>query len=146
MAPKGSGVGDYVGMFACTAGLGLDDVIHQFKEVRLVGTAKGGMMCLRVGSTAVLFFSDYGQQPSRFRHYARRDLLASLSDYVSPTNIHTSLGTTIRTSWLKPWLTAWQRRLLRRCGKATWVHHACFTRGPLDTDFSALFHAGPPGY
>ncbi len=33
VAPKGSGVGDYIGMFACTAGLGLDDVILKFKEV-----------------------------------------------------------------------------------------------------------------
>ena len=33
VAPKGSGVGDYVGMFACTAGLGLEALVHQFKEV-----------------------------------------------------------------------------------------------------------------
>lgn len=33
VAPKGSGVDDYVGMFACTAGLGLEDIIHKFKEV-----------------------------------------------------------------------------------------------------------------
>lgn len=42
MAPKGSGVGDYVGMFACTAGLGLEELVHQFKEVRKGGWIKGG--------------------------------------------------------------------------------------------------------
>jgi 5-methyltetrahydrofolate--homocysteine methyltransferase len=33
VAPKGSGVDDYVGMFACSAGFGLDEVIARFKEV-----------------------------------------------------------------------------------------------------------------
>lgn len=33
VAPKGSGVDDYLGMFACTAGHGLDEVIKQYKEV-----------------------------------------------------------------------------------------------------------------
>lgn len=32
VAPKNSGVPDYIGMFACTSGLGLDDVIHKYKE------------------------------------------------------------------------------------------------------------------
>ncbi|GAX83119.1 hypothetical protein CEUSTIGMA_g10545.t1 [Chlamydomonas eustigma] len=32
VAPKGSGLGDYIGMFACTAGIGLEDLVHQFKE------------------------------------------------------------------------------------------------------------------
>jgi cobalamin-dependent methionine synthase I len=33
VAPKGSGVKDYVGMFACSAGHGLDKVIEHHKEV-----------------------------------------------------------------------------------------------------------------
>lgn len=33
VAPKGSGVSDYVGMFACSAGHGLEEVIHRYKEV-----------------------------------------------------------------------------------------------------------------
>ncbi len=37
MAPKGSGVGDYIGMFACTAGLGLDEVIQKYKDVSVMG-------------------------------------------------------------------------------------------------------------
>lgn len=34
VAPKGSGVRDYLGMFACSAGHGLDEVIAKHKEVR----------------------------------------------------------------------------------------------------------------
>jgi cobalamin-dependent methionine synthase I len=33
VAPKGSGLNDYVGMFACSAGHGLDKVVEAFKEV-----------------------------------------------------------------------------------------------------------------
>ncbi len=31
VAPKGSGVGDYIGMFACSAGHGLEDVVAEYK-------------------------------------------------------------------------------------------------------------------
>lgn len=33
VAPKGSGVKDYVGMFACSAGHGLEKVIEHHKQV-----------------------------------------------------------------------------------------------------------------
>jgi len=33
IAPKGSGVKDYLGMFACSAGHGLEKVIEHHKEV-----------------------------------------------------------------------------------------------------------------
>lgn len=32
VAPKGSGINDYIGMFACTAGIGLEEVVHKYKE------------------------------------------------------------------------------------------------------------------
>ncbi len=31
VAPKGSGIADYIGMFACTAGHGLDAVVAEYK-------------------------------------------------------------------------------------------------------------------
>ena len=31
VAPKGSGLRDYVGAFACTAGLGLEEVVAEYK-------------------------------------------------------------------------------------------------------------------
>lgn len=33
VAPKGSGVDDYIGMFACSSGHGLEEVIAQHKAV-----------------------------------------------------------------------------------------------------------------
>ena len=52
MAPKGSGVGDYIGMFACTAGLGLDDVILKFKEVGDSSRSKGAeCLCVTLHHT-----------------------------------------------------------------------------------------------
>ena len=34
VAPTGSGVNDYLGMFACSAGHGLEDLVAKYKAVR----------------------------------------------------------------------------------------------------------------
>eukprot|EP00983_Pelagomonas_calceolata_P109753 1159591-Pelagomonas_calceolata.AAC.2 len=48
IAPKGSGVKDYMGMFACSAGHGLEKVIEHHKEVS-TRVGKGGLVMVVVG-------------------------------------------------------------------------------------------------
>lgn len=48
IAPKGSGVADYVGAFACSAGHGLEKVVAGFKE------AGGLMAALKTGQALCL--------------------------------------------------------------------------------------------
>lgn len=48
IAPKGSGVADYVGAFACSAGHGLEKVVEEYKKAGMLGT-----LCTAVEPTAL---------------------------------------------------------------------------------------------
>lgn len=43
ISPKGSGIADYIGAFACSAGHGLEKVVHGFKEAGVTYVCGGGL-------------------------------------------------------------------------------------------------------
>lgn len=92
-------------MFACTAGLGLEDIIHKFKEVR----------------------QEVSTSPPPLAAYHAVPLWQGLPLLLSADPLHNCVYcrrvTITPTSWLRLWQIAWQRRLLRSCTR--WYARTC---------------------